>query len=146
MELRATAAAIRPERIRRLAALGVAGVIATDLVLRASGQAGLCRSCGDWSVHVSLLVAGLVAWVGFLVLEPRVPPAGGALMLGLLTGTHLALATYLLAIPRTCATCILACALSLLAFATLVVEGRRLAVAAGALLCAMAATHLAVAL
>jgi hypothetical protein len=136
---------VRPWRIP---ALCVVVVLLLDLLLQATGTVAICQSCGGEGPRSPLLVVGLAAWTAFLIVEPRIPPNGVAVLLGLLTGIHLALAAYLLAMPRLCVTCMVASTLSLLALAGFAItsSGRSLSFGLTALGAAVGATHLVVAL
>ena len=75
---------------------------------------------------MALLAAGLVAWLALLVSEPRLSAGATVVLLGALSGVHLALVAHLVALPRLCVTCLAACALSLMTVGTLTSEERLL--------------------
>jgi hypothetical protein len=119
-----------------------------DLLLQATGTLVVCQSCGDEASRSPLLVIGLVVWTAFLIVERRISRNGIAVLLGLLAGVHLTLVAYLLAVPRSCVTCIVACTLSLLALAGLAItsSGRCLSLALTALGSAVGVTNVVIAL
>lgn len=128
-------------RIRRYAVLGILAVLLLDVALRASGTHTLCRQCGSQSTHLLLVAAGLTAWSTFLFLDRRLPERAVTLLLGLLSGVHLGLATYLLALPRLCLTCILVCALALIPIGVMAYEGRHLLAVLSAMTASVVAVH-----
>jgi hypothetical protein len=108
--------------VRGWLALAILAVLLADLALTSSGVVVLCKQCGDRTLHSVLVVLGGAAWFGVWRFGPRLGATPTALVVGALAGAHVALAVYLVSLPRWCSTCVVVSSLAVCAFACVCAE------------------------